>query len=60
MSKVFEKGLVIPGAKLLLLWGASLKAGRPGHGGCWDKENVKYVWEQVVMYTGRGTVSPMD
>lgn len=33
MSKVFEKGLVIPGAKLLLLWGASLKAGSPGHGG---------------------------
>lgn len=28
--------------------------------GCWDQENVKYVWEQVVMYMGRGTVSPMD
>lgn len=33
MSKGFEKGLVTPVAKLLLLWGASLKAGEQGHGG---------------------------
>ena len=33
LSKVFEKGLVTPVAKLLLLWGASLKAGQQGHGG---------------------------
>lgn len=32
MSEVFEKGLVIPVAKLLSLWGA---------GTWWDKGNVK-------------------